>query len=240
MENSKFNEVIKCKVYIQNKKVDAVLDTGAAITIISNLLVKELNLPTNIANKTNLVMANNSTTCSTGKVNNLKICINNNMYDGEAVILENAAQELLLGCDWLTKHKVIVDLKNNILILPDKTRNNYTSLLPTKHTELNIKEYYQKSRILKCFAVKESSILPRQSTAIEVKITKKNFQEIPEKCIMITKNIKEGLLVTKGAFNISYTPKYILIANTGVENRKIEKGEQIAELEIFEVPKYQG
>ncbi|KAM0686208.1 hypothetical protein COBT_002572 [Conglomerata obtusa] len=96
-ENTDMFDIVKFLIKLNGKDVIATIDTGAKVTVISEDLANELDIPIRIKNKKKIAMADNSCTISDGTISNLPIYVKCKIYCCEAIVLKNAAQELLIG-----------------------------------------------------------------------------------------------------------------------------------------------
>lgn len=125
-------EIIKTNVTLLGTAHQAVVDTGANISIISNDLAEQLELPIKIAESTNLKIANNETVSTIGNIEQLLITINGRKFPVDVIVLDNASHPILLGTNWLAKHNGIVDTKLGILTITHHNNETTTSKLDFK------------------------------------------------------------------------------------------------------------
>lgn len=89
-------DVLKCGIEINGLSIQGVIDTGANITVFSKHLVDKLNLPINKINRPEITLVNNEKMDVPGTCL-VPIKIKDKIYECEAIIMEEAAQELLIG-----------------------------------------------------------------------------------------------------------------------------------------------
>ncbi|KAM0676863.1 DNA damage-inducible protein 1 [Binucleata daphniae] len=129
LQNKTFKyEITQTEIKIDDRKINAIIDTGANVSIISYKLATELNLPMR-KNTTNqcIALANDLVVKTNGKITNCMLEINDSFYAIELIILDNAAQELLLGTDFLGRHKAIIDCEKATLRLKQDDDENFTT-----------------------------------------------------------------------------------------------------------------
>lgn len=230
-------DIITCVLNINGKEIFSVLDTGAAFTVISSEAAKEIDMPININdNNFHLTLANDSTVPSNGSIQNLPIIINDNTFPCDAVVLNNAAHNLLIGTNWLTKHRVIIDLNSKFLRIP--THNDNEFLIPIncfKIKNKNTKTIKNKPKKLICYSNSKTTLNTKQSQRIDITMKIENAEAIPENSVIFIKDsLIQDIQVARGIYDISNVPNFILLANTSNNNKTIEKGQKVAEVELME------
>ncbi|KAM0685174.1 hypothetical protein COBT_003617, partial [Conglomerata obtusa] len=90
-------DAISAILKIENYEIKSTIDTGACLTIISDTLADKLAQPIEINHRTPLTMANNQVTYSSGIIKNLPIKFDDVVFPVDALILKDAAQDLLIG-----------------------------------------------------------------------------------------------------------------------------------------------
>ncbi|KAM0684808.1 hypothetical protein COBT_003984, partial [Conglomerata obtusa] len=115
-------DILKAVINLCDESIETVIDTGANFSVISFNLAKKLNLPIKTDIKTNITVANNASIKTYGSIENLPIYINEHYYPSAAIVLEETAQDILLGTNWISRYKCLIDLENNLLKIP---RNNF-------------------------------------------------------------------------------------------------------------------
>ena len=105
---------MKMKLKIKEKVIVATLDTGAAMLIISDLLVKKLGLPILLINPIKVQALNNITTMI-GVINELPFKIQQAIVLVTLRVVKSQKPILFLGMDWHIKHAVVTNVGNNTL-----------------------------------------------------------------------------------------------------------------------------
>ncbi|CAG8559270.1 17916_t:CDS:2 [Gigaspora margarita] len=101
--NSEHTTAAHCYVRIRNNPVVAVLDSGAAMSLMSRRMMEKLNLKIDEPSTTVVVTANGTREHALGKVNNLKLAIRDIMIPTTFQIIESTDNLLLLDMDWFVK-----------------------------------------------------------------------------------------------------------------------------------------
>ena len=127
---------VKSKIKINGQDTGAIIDTGAATSIISQKLQEELGIEIEEGSKIIFTIANRKKVLSLGKV------IVNLEIEGEKIptkmeVLESSKKDIILGTDLFVKLKGIIDLDTKIATMQ---YNNKTIKLPIHYTEKDIKE----------------------------------------------------------------------------------------------------
>lgn len=153
--------------------VEAVVDTGANFSVISEKLANDLQLLINITKNTTITVANNESTNTVGKVQVLPIIINNISYTGEAVVLKHTAQELLIGTNFLSKYRCTIDLENKDLKIPRQDEIYDIIKLSSSHIDLkNLKRYVKRTKnaVYKCHSISKFIIRPQEIRIVDVEM----------------------------------------------------------------------
>uniref|UniRef100_A0A6G1SFF7 RNA-directed DNA polymerase n=1 Tax=Aceria tosichella TaxID=561515 RepID=A0A6G1SFF7_9ACAR len=107
---------ITCKV--NGKTVDAIVDTGATLTVVPYQLVKDTNTPLHKWQGNNLGLANGTTQQPLGWCE-VSVEFEGRTYTINAVVLRNAP-DILLGDNYITKSGVIIAYPDNVITYTDK------------------------------------------------------------------------------------------------------------------------
>ncbi|OMH83419.1 Retrovirus-related Pol polyprotein from transposon, partial [Zancudomyces culisetae] len=139
-------DTTNCRARIKINGIDhwAVIDTGAACSVISPTLVESLDLPVCTEKDLVIITADGKKHSITGKVLGLPINIANNIFTVDALIMPNRKNEIILGTDWCKSHSVNIDLARNMLTLPIETNN---IVLP----------FYTEQQVVECNRMDSSS-----------------------------------------------------------------------------------
>ncbi|GET52316.1 retroviral-like aspartic protease 1 [Rhizophagus irregularis DAOM 181602=DAOM 197198] len=108
---------MRSEVIIKGKLVSIIIDSGASVSLISDKLRKELNIPIIEKSDIRFIMANGIRVASKGKI---EITIEMNENTEMKIIMdviESVEKELILGNDVLREKKGIIDYNEKTLIL---------------------------------------------------------------------------------------------------------------------------
>jgi hypothetical protein len=93
----------KCYVRIKGNPVIAILDSGAAVSIITNKLMHKLRLEPDSPSKTIVITANGNRVRALGQITKAQICIQDLIIPIKLQVIESQEETLLLGIDWFQK-----------------------------------------------------------------------------------------------------------------------------------------
>ncbi|KAF0476151.1 gag-pol fusion protein [Gigaspora margarita] len=93
----------KCHIRIKGNSVTAVLDSGAAVSIITKRLIKNLGLEIDSLLKIVVVIMNRTKERAIGQINKVNIIVHNIMVPMKLQVIESLEETLLLGTDWFEK-----------------------------------------------------------------------------------------------------------------------------------------
>src|ERR1044071_10078765 len=105
---------MKMKLRIKDKVIVTTPDIGAAMSIISDSLAKELGLPILSINPIKVPALNNITTMI-GVIDEPPLKIQQAVVPMTLRVVKSLKAILLLGIDWHTKHVVVTNIGNNTL-----------------------------------------------------------------------------------------------------------------------------
>ncbi|KAM0687475.1 DNA damage-inducible protein 1 [Conglomerata obtusa] len=157
-------DIFKAMMMINNVCVETVIDTGANFTVISYEVARKLNLPIILSNISNITTANNECVRTSGTIEKLPFNINDKLYECEAIVLESAAQNVLLGTNFLSKYQYLIDLEAKEMRIPRDNEIYDIVKLSASSVELkSIKKFAtQNSRRIFARLSKEKIILKPQ------------------------------------------------------------------------------
>ena len=96
----------KCYIQIKRDPVVAILDSGAAVSIITKRLMDKLQLEMDTSSRTVVVTADGTKTRALGQISNLNIFIQDLVIPIQLQVIESKEETLLLDTDWFEKIKV--------------------------------------------------------------------------------------------------------------------------------------
>ena len=119
---------MKCEVYVGKEAVTAIVDSGAATSIITKSLMKKLNYAPDQSSKLVIVTANGARIKALGEISNLPININHMKIPTNVQVLEPKDDVLILGNDWLSKVKASLDWHDQTLTIHFKGRRERVAI----------------------------------------------------------------------------------------------------------------
>src|SRR6185437_68222 len=94
---------------IRGQPVVAILDSGAAVSIITAKLMKRVGLKINQYSKTIIVTANGAREKALGSITDVKITLQDIVIPIDLQVIESKDETLLLGTDWFNKSRANLD-----------------------------------------------------------------------------------------------------------------------------------
>src|SRR5688572_10146102 len=122
---------VKCYVRIGKNPVVAVLDSGAAVSIITNKLRKKLELTINGLSKVVVITANGVKQRVFGQIDYVPIGIQNLLVPMKLQVIESSEETLLLGTDFFEKTQAQWNFADKTLGL---FYNGDQTIVQTTHT----------------------------------------------------------------------------------------------------------
>ena len=119
---------------INNTTIRAVVDTGAATSLITTSLLQQLNLEIEESSKTRFIIANGERQASLGKTE-IEIEVNDWIIPIKVEVIESRNKDLLLGTKFLAEMKGLIDLENQ------------TMTLKIEEQDISIPIYYSQKRV---------------------------------------------------------------------------------------------
>jgi hypothetical protein len=119
----------KCYIRIKRNPVAAVLDSGAAVSIITNDLRKRLGLKITRPSKTVITIANGTHQRALGEVENVGIAVQNLLIPMTVTVIESMEENLLLGTDFLHKTNALLNFQDGIVSLKYKGKETSAEIL---------------------------------------------------------------------------------------------------------------
>lgn len=114
---------LKALVNINGTPLMAVIDTGAACSVITKELVEDLGLEIDIESRRPLVTADGVVHPTAGAIKELPVDVKHLHLPIQVSVFDCPGRQLILGMSWLRAYKVTVDLEKNCLWIPHETRN---------------------------------------------------------------------------------------------------------------------
>ncbi|CAG8522358.1 5962_t:CDS:2, partial [Scutellospora calospora] len=136
-EEPKCTTATRCYVRIKGNPVVAVLDSSAAVSIMTKKLVDKLRLKILEKSSTVVVTATGAKTRALGKIKDLRITIQNTIIPSTVQVIESSDETLLLGTDWFQKVKARIHFDEQKLILKYQGRTIEVPISYTGNEALN-------------------------------------------------------------------------------------------------------
>ncbi|KAJ9071630.1 DNA damage-inducible protein 1 [Entomophthora muscae] len=127
---SSYSECTYADIFVNKLKVQAIIDTGAPINIVSSKLVRQMGLAPDIDHKKSYGTAGLDCTISQGAYSALPLCFGSLAVSVPAIVLPNENYDILIGTLFMQQYGVKTDLKNNVLKILGQ--GNYAVLQPNK------------------------------------------------------------------------------------------------------------
>ncbi|OMJ11804.1 Gypsy retrotransposon integrase-like protein 1 [Smittium culicis] len=120
VEKEKENEITNCKALVKifGERYWAVVDTGAACSVVTKPLLDKLGIAADHKSSQVIITADGNRHDTYGHVLDVPIEISNYSFNVDFLVMNQNKEVLILGVDWLKKHQGIIDMKNNELIFP--------------------------------------------------------------------------------------------------------------------------
>src|SRR3954447_6462071 len=127
----------KVTLRIAGKAQTAIIDSGAATSIITKALLDRLGYEVNKPSKLVVVTANGARTKSLGIVNNLPITLGKISTPTSFQVLESKDEVLILGNEWLRENKAIMDWKQFMLTIQEGQKVEKISVALTRTAKVD-------------------------------------------------------------------------------------------------------
>ena len=126
-------ECIYINIFVNHRKVIAILDTGAPDNIVSSKLVKAMKISPDLPFNKVFGTAGPNTTQAQGAYSGLTLKIGRLMIQTPAIVLKNESYDILLGSSFLKKFKCKIDLETDTFyFLGEQITMFYKKGLPNK------------------------------------------------------------------------------------------------------------
>ena len=110
-------DAVHCDAYLDKQLIHLVIDTGSTGSLISKSFLAKLGRTIEEPSNINLVDVNGGKRRSLGKIKNLPINIKGTIIPIDVDVSEAANYSVIVGNDWLTKTKGIIDFNHGIMTL---------------------------------------------------------------------------------------------------------------------------
>ncbi|KAJ9048893.1 DNA damage-inducible protein 1 [Entomophthora muscae] len=110
-----YSECTYADIFLNKLKVQAIIDTGAPINIVSSKLVRCMGLTTDIDHKKQYGTAGLGCTTAQGAYSALPLRFGSLAVSAPAIVLPNENYDILIGTSFMRQYGVKTDLKNDVL-----------------------------------------------------------------------------------------------------------------------------
>ncbi|PWA00918.1 hypothetical protein BB558_003011, partial [Smittium angustum] len=127
-----------CKsiVKVFGKSYVAIVDTGAACSVITSRLLDEMGLAPDKFSDQTIITADGKGHNTLGVITQLPITIAGYRFAIDLLVMENNKRSLILGVDWLKNYDATIDVKIEELVLPFDNYDVVLSLCTTLERDL--------------------------------------------------------------------------------------------------------
>ena len=115
--NNRKTSAVRCRIRIKGNPTIAVLDSGAAVSIITKRLMHKLGLKINQTSNVQVITANGECIRALKQISNVKIIIQNISIPISLQVIESPNEILLLGTNWFTKTHASLDFGDQKITL---------------------------------------------------------------------------------------------------------------------------
>src|SRR2546423_762764 len=133
-EDSQTTTAARCDIYINNEKLFAVINSGAATSIMTKKLMDKLGYKINELSKLTIITANGSRIRSLGKINRVPLELEDEFIPTTFQVLDSVDDTLILGNDWLQKVQAVLNWKKGTLTIHGA---NAPLITPIRYTREN-------------------------------------------------------------------------------------------------------
>ncbi|KAJ9070266.1 DNA damage-inducible protein 1 [Entomophthora muscae] len=113
--SSSYSECTYADIFANKLKVQAIIDTGAPINIVSSKLVRQMGLTPDIDHKKHYVTARLDCTSAQGAYSALSLCFGSLAVSAPAIVLPNENYDILIGTSFMQQYGVKTDLENDVI-----------------------------------------------------------------------------------------------------------------------------
>ena len=113
---------------ISKRIVSCIVDTGAAISLISHAVMMLLGMSIDKASRTSIIMANGVSSVPLGVIEDVAVTFGECTVSVDMVVTEAASYDVILGMNWLTQANATVDLGRKEMVLSKHGRRTTVPL----------------------------------------------------------------------------------------------------------------
>ena len=210
--SSKLSTPIYVKVEVNNKRQHAIVDTGSAVTIINQQLLKKIHHKKFNHQRKTHQSANSTNINIIGEIE-LEIKVQGHKTIIRADVATNLVTDLLLGNDWISENNVIIDTPQRKIILTDQYRRITATAQFVEPPEFQ----------LPVLLAEATTLPPYSERCVTVKIGD-NRNKITEGLFEPTDHLQsKQIFLTHAVVKIDDNESRIMIMNTNNYHRTLSK-----------------
>jgi predicted aspartyl protease len=195
----KKSPLFKVKALFNGLETEAILDTGAAVTLISEELLEALDINVDSSNPTEILMANSSKVTAVGITEPITVEVSDSKAVISALVMPMKHSQILLGMDWFHASGASICPKDRSLqFVKAKPRCSAANVAELRDTEQGIVkqtadheylqrivservEVYSAATSDKAFLTEQSELKRKQESIASKDIKVRHVQQINEK-----------------------------------------------------------
>jgi clan AA aspartic protease len=135
---------MKTILNVEGKEVKVIIDTGAATSVITNKLRRELNIPIQKESNVRFVLADGNKIAALGRTE-VEIQINNEKIPIEVEVMDSKEKYIIIGNDILKKWNANIDFEEKILEI---SNNDEEIIIPIE---------YEKNKMIKSEIIEDNT-----------------------------------------------------------------------------------
>jgi clan AA aspartic protease len=135
---------MKTILNVEGKEVKVIIDTGAATSVITNKLRRELNIPIQKESNVRFVLADGNKIAALGRTE-VEIQINNEKIPIEVEVMDSKEKYIIIGNDILKKWNANIDFEEKILEI---SNNDEEIIIPIE---------YEKNKMIKSEIIEDDT-----------------------------------------------------------------------------------
>ncbi|KAM0685299.1 hypothetical protein COBT_003491, partial [Conglomerata obtusa] len=163
-------DIITSPVELEGYAVDAVINSAANFSMISLSLAKKLNLLLYKNDLAIITLANDIEIPTHGICKDIKIKINKFFYHTTLKVLKDAAQDLLLGMDFIGSYKINILTEFRCISIKETDGYNVNPINIFTQEIKNLREFRNTKENICCYTKEKITLEPFETKIINVKI----------------------------------------------------------------------
>lgn len=213
---------IHIETHINGKRHLAIVDTGSAVTIISHQLLKKIPHNKFVSKHKSHQSANSTAINVVGEIE-LDVRIQGHKTTIIADVASNLVTNVLLGNDWITKNRVIIDTPDQRILLTDRNRRIVATASFTRPT----------NKHFKVLLTEEITLPPFSEKCIDVTIpsntTGPNDALFEPRSNLYTKQ----LLIVNALITVRRNRSQLMIINASDRQRTLARNTKLGEINVY-------